>query len=281
MSIKLGKDQTIMFNIETKQSIKRFIGRTMKFFSNNKDKNLSVILNYHSIHPSHKFATKPGDFREQMEYTASNFKVLSLHDLYEMRISKKNFPDKLAVITFDDGYEDNYEYAFPVLKNFGIKASIFLTTGFIDGEIDIAKRDRTYNELQPLKWEQILEMKDSGIITFGSHTHTHPILTEISLEDAEKEIVQSKNILEDKLGESAELFAYPLGQPKTFNTQIIELLKKHGFKLACSARWGHNNDTADLFALQRIRIDACDTLSDFKDKINGKWDFIRWVQRLK
>lgn len=184
------------------------------------------------------------------------------------------------MVTFDDGYGDNYEYAFPILKHFRIKATIFLTTGFINGEIDIAKRDRTYNGLKPLKWEQIFEMRDEGI-TFGSHTHTHPILTDISLKDAENDIVHSKNILKDRLNESIKMFAYPLGHRKTFNLFIIKLLQKHGFELACSTLWGCDNSDTDIYSLHRIRIDACDTFNDFKEKINGNWEFIRWVQKLK
>ena len=269
-----------MFSTESKQSIKRSIAKFIATFSDKKDKNPSVILNYHSIHPAHKYATKPEDFSTQMEYMSANYTVISLHDLHEMKISKRYFSSKLAMITFDDGYEDNYEYAFPVLKQLGLPATIFLTSGFITGEVDIAIRDSTYNELKPLRWEQIFEMRDNGI-KFGSHTHTHPILTEHSLEDAEKEIIHSKEIIEDKLNESVVLFAYPLGRPKTFNGSIIALLKKHSFELACSAVWGHLKSNADIYALPRIRIDSCDTLSDFKDKIYGRWEFVKWIQMLK
>jgi hypothetical protein len=61
----------------------------------------------------------------------------------------------------------------------------------------------------------------------------------------------------------------------------MALLKKHGFTLACSTLWGCNNSNTDIFALNRIRIDACDTFDDFKEKISGNWDFIKWIQILK
>jgi peptidoglycan/xylan/chitin deacetylase (PgdA/CDA1 family) len=269
-----------MNGVELKQSIKRFIAKFLKPLSDKKDKNLSVILNYHSIHPEHRAATRPGDFTKQMEYLSSNFKVISLMDLYEMRMRRKELPERIAVVTFDDGYEDNYKYAFLILKKFGIKATIFVTTGFIEGIVDIAKRDKTYSGLKPLTWAQITEMNEWGI-TFGSHTHTHPILTHIPFKDAEDEIVKSKEILERKLGRTVATFAFPLGQPKTFNNAIISLLKKHSFKLACSTIWGHDNSATDLFSLHRIRIDTCDTFEDFIDKVNGKWDFIRWIQSIK
>lgn len=266
------------FSIQTKHKIKRFSARI--FRRTLSKQRLSVILNYHSVQPQNAYSTKPQDFLRQMEYLAGEFNIISLPEFYRARGDKRDLPEKLAVVTFDDGYEDNYEYAFPILNKFGIKATIFTTTGFINDEIDITKDHIAYRGLKPLSWKQIKEMSNSGI-SFGAHTHTHPILTEISLESAEKEIIQSRNVLKERLGDSIELFAYPLGQPKTFNTQIIGLLKKHYFKVACSTIWGSNNSNTDIFALHRIRIDAGDTIEDFKAKVNGQWDFIRWFQVLR
>jgi len=279
MLLYLQRYKIIMNGIELKQSIKRFIAKSIKLPSDKKDKNFSVILNYHSVHPYHRAAISPNDFTKQMEYLSSNFKVISLMDFYDIRMSGKELPESIVVVTFDDGYEDNYKYAFPILKKFGIRATIFVTTGFIEGIVDIAKRDKTYSGLKPLTWTQIVEMNEWGIC-FGAHTHTHPILTNIPLKDAEDEIVKSKEVLERKLGRTVETFAFPLGQPKTFNKAIISLLKKHSFKLACSTIWGHDNSATDLFSLHRIRIDARDTFEDFIDKVNGKWDFVRWIQAL-
>jgi len=269
-----------MYSVELKQSIKRFIAKSIKPLFNKNDKNLSVILNYHSVHPEHRAAVRPGDFTRQMEYLASNFKVISLTDFYKMRMAEKGLSERIAVVTFDDGYEDNYKYAFPILKKFDINATVFVTTGFIEGIVNIANRDRIYSGLIPLTWAQIAEMNEWGI-SFGVHTHTHPILTKISIDNAEQEIKISKEILEHKGGMPVETFAFPLGQPKTFNGVIISLLKKHGFKLACSTIWGCNNMATDIFALHRIRIDAIDSFNDFKEKINGWWDFIRFFQKIR
>lgn len=215
-----------------------------------------------------------------MKYLSQNFKIISLSDFYEAKIGARNMPENVAMVTFDDGYEDNYTYAFPMLKDCGISATIFICTGFVDKEVDIAKRDSTYSGLKPLTWEQIAEMRDYGV-SFGAHTHTHQMLTHIPIDKAEIEITKSKEILERHLNSRVETFAFPIGQPNTFNKCIIALLKKHGFKLACSTVWGHDNHATDRFALRRIRIDAVDTLDDFKAKIRGDWGFVRWVQILK
>jgi len=269
-----------MLTIQSKQRVKRLIASAFGLFGTSYTQNLSVILNYHSIHPSHAYSTSPADFLEQMQYVKTNFTVMSLSELYEMRSRKARLPARAAVITFDDGFKDNYEYAYPILKELGLSATIFLTTGFVNGDIDITKKWEDYCGLGHLDWHQVKEMSENGIY-FGAHTHSHPVLTGIALSEAEWEIVQSKQILEEKLGESPKHFAYPFGQQNTYNSSIIEILKKHGFELACSTNWGTRNDDTDIFALPRVRIDSCDSLVDFIAKINGHWNFINLFQMAK
>jgi peptidoglycan/xylan/chitin deacetylase (PgdA/CDA1 family) len=159
------------------------------------------------------------------------------------------------------------------LKSRNLPATIFLTTGFVKGDIDITKGCKSYYGLDHLNWEQIEEMKECGI-SFGAHTHSHSILTEVPLDTAEKEIVESKQVLEERLGEPVRHFAYPLGQPRTFNKAIADLLANNGYDLACSTIWGSDNRNTNMFALQRVRIDGCDSMRDYIDKVNGRWDFI-------
>jgi peptidoglycan/xylan/chitin deacetylase (PgdA/CDA1 family) len=265
-------------SIEIKQKFKRLLGNTAKLAAAGQPR--LIILNYHSIHPTNVYSTTPQDFSEQMEQLKSKFNIISLSEFYEIKQRDIKVSDNLAVVTFDDGYEDNYLYAFPILHKFEIKATIFLATGFITGETDITRKHVAYRGLRPLTWDQILSMRQS-CISFGSHTHTHPVLTNISPDRAKAEITISKNILEDKLSEAVRTFAYPYGQHQTFNRSIANLLGQAGFETACSALWGNNNKNTDIFALRRIRIDAVDTIEDFKSKINGHWDFIRFFQMIQ
>jgi peptidoglycan/xylan/chitin deacetylase (PgdA/CDA1 family) len=263
-----------------RQSIKRFLAGTYRLVCSSQDQKSSVILNYHSVHPAHKFATLPDDFLTQMRYLKNNFTVISLSDFYDMRAGTKALPVKSAMITFDDGFRDNYEYAYPVLKELGLPATIFLATGFVNGDVDITAGWKDYNGLDHLDWSQVKEMSENGI-HFGAHTHSHPILTEISLNEVEQEIIQSKKMLKNKLGKPPKHFAYPLGQSKTFNSLIMDLLKKHDYNLACSTIWGTRNENTNMYALQRIRIDNCDSLKDFIAKINGHWNFVTFFQKFK
>lgn len=262
---------------QKKQKLKRILAkafypyfRTLKLLS---PEPRFTILIYHSVNPEHQWSISPQTFEKQIKFLTSNYQVLSLKDFF-------NFQDNSFVITFDDGYEDNYLHALPILKKYNCKATFFICTGFVSQEIDITKDWDFYKGLSPMTAEQIQEMKEQGM-DFGSHTHSHPILSKIPLEEAKKEIHKSKVILEDILGEKINLFVYPFGQPKNFNENVISILKEEEFKLALSTIWGSNTKRTSPFILKRIRIDPEDTLEDFKSKIQGNWDFITYFHLLK
>ena len=269
----------MILSVANRQFLKRLISRYLSSFFT-ADKKLSIILNYHSIHPTHHSSTRPHDFEQQMTYLKSEFTVISLSEFQTLRETNVSLPDKLAVITFDDGYEDNFQYAFPILKKMGLPATIFISTGFVDGDVDITQRYFTYRGLRPLTWDQIRDMQKNGI-SFGCHTDTHQILAEISVLEGNKEISLSKDKLEKQICDPVVHFAYPLGQPHTFNAGVKELLKENGFLLSCATIWGSDNSDTDMFALQRIRIDTVDSMTDFIDKVHGKWDFIYYIQTMK
>lgn len=264
--------------VQQKQKIKRILAKVfypylqaVKLFSREPK---FTILMYHLVNPSHQWSTKPNEFEEQIKFLTSNYQVSPLKDFF-------NFNKDSIAITFDDGYEDNFYYALPILKKYNCPATFFICTGFVTKEVDITKNGKgVYRGFKPLSLEQIKEMQKEGM-DFGSHTHTHPILSKIPLEEAKKEIHKSKAILEDILGDKINLFAYPLGQLKTFNKNIISILEKEGFQLACSTIWGSNKKDTNPFVLHRIRIDSEDTFEDFKSKIEGNWDFIKWFHLLK
>jgi peptidoglycan/xylan/chitin deacetylase (PgdA/CDA1 family) len=231
-----------------------------------------TILIYHSVTPKHRWAIEPEEFEKQIKFLSSNYPVTCLKNFF-------NFNKNSFVITFDDGYEDNFYYALPILKKYNCSATFFICTGFISKEIDITQKG-VYQGLKPLSIEQIKKMKKEGM-DFGCHTHSHSILAKIPLKRAREEICKSKAILEDILEEKINLFAYPLGQPNTFNKNIISILKEEKFQLACSTIWGSNNKKTNPFILRRIRIDPQDTFKDFKAKIQGNWDFIKWFHYFK
>ena len=275
----MNKDQIkIIKRAKRKQEIKRMIGKIWKFLS--KTGFHSVILNYHSIHPTHPFSTKPDDFQKQIELLQNNFEIISLSEFYEYYKNNNLGKSNYAVITFNDRYENNFTYAFPIIKRFRIKPTIFIVTGFINKEIDITNSFQDYRGLKPLSWKQIKEMSGYGV-EFGSHTYLHPNLAKIDLDEDREEIVVLKEMIESQIKKEVKFLAYPWGQLDCFNPKIISIVSQVGYHLACSTLWGKITKRISIFALPRIRIDPWDTLEDFEAKILGEWDYIKYFQILK
>jgi len=200
------------------------------------------ILNYHSVNvPRFNYDTPkilPGVFVQQMDFIhRMGYQVISLDDYIKMRKAGKRVWSSV-VITFDDGYEDNYTHAFPVLKKYHFPATIFL----IAKELD---RDRF------LKKIQIREMVKEGI-SFGSHTLSHAYLPEVSDEaKLRAEIFGSKKILETEVGQNVDYFSYPIGG---YNDRVKELVRGAGYKAATTTNRGIARLNEDLYALKRIKI---------------------------
>ena len=159
-----------------------------------------------------------------------------------------DFADQLAAssnatITFDDGYEDVYHKAFPVLQKLGRRATVFLITGSI-GKMRTDSRGTTR---QVLSWEQIKAMHASGLVSFQPHTVTHPKLPLLATEDIEREILDSKKIIESQLGVRCEVFAYPYGR---YDDRVLALVRKH-FKQAMTVRPGFVSPLSDPHLLPR------------------------------
>lgn len=197
-------------------------------------------------------------------YIPITFKDLSLIPIY------KRFEKKYIILTFDDGYIDNYTYAFPILKEFGFKAIIYLVS------------DRTYN-----KWDVDLtdektflmmnlpmleEMRDSGLIEFGGHTLTHPKLSKLSDSQMKDEIFKDKSHTENKLNIKLNSFAYPYGD---LDNRAKKLVSDAGYPFGVATDSGPYCLSDDLFEIRRIGIFPTITNFGYKRKINGNYNFIK------
>lgn len=205
------------------------------------------ILMYHSISPTQNpyiksLIVSPEVFQRQMRFLKNNrYNVLSLEALADLIREKKKIPPRTLAITFDDGYRDNYEYAYPVLKKYNVAATIFV----IVNEISRPQNDR-------LSWDEIKEMQDSGLITFGSHAlGAEPLVNIKARGDLKREIFESKKVLEEKLGRKVNAFSYPEAK---FNDEIRQLVIEAGYKLAAAGARGKKFANDDIFALKRVRI---------------------------
>jgi peptidoglycan/xylan/chitin deacetylase (PgdA/CDA1 family) len=228
---------------------------------------------YHSIDYNPVFFTvRPKEFQKQMSYLSEKkYNVISLKKLFEC-LTLKNIPPKTVVLTFDDGYEDNYFNAFPILKKYNFPATIFLATAFIGKKIP----NSAEIPLNALNWDQIKEMHNSGLIDFEPHTVHHPRLPLIPLEEAEKEILESKTIIEEKLNKKCKFFAYPHG---SYNSQIQEILKKNNFWAALILGEGLVSPKDDPFCLKRVSIDSTTNFIQFKAKLNFSIEFFNFFKK--
>lgn len=258
------------------------------------------ILMYHRLSMDGRAGTIGVDrFREQMEILRDWFHPMTMTQLLEAN-ETGSIPDNAVVVTFDDGYHDFVDHGLPILKELRIPATLFVTTGFVGGELwlwpdqiryaieqtrkcsltlpfspkkmdlrtgkgkeeawnliadhcmAISNQDKqalivklydklgvsvpcdTPEEYRALTWEQIIDAVKEGI-EVGSHSHTHPILTQLNFEELTRELRHSKEQITRKLGEAPKIFCYPNGQGVDFNQHVKNALSRNGYEYALVA----------------------------------------------
>ena len=272
-------------------------------------------------------------FTEHLEILKNYCNPISLSEAF----FDKKIPKNPIILTFDDGYKNNYEVVFPLLKKYQVPATIFVTTGFVDqthflwtdhlefmftqsecadticlqgGTLVLRmgnekeKRETLYlvkeklknykdedrlellkdielklganyewdqipQELMPLSWDEIREMKNSGLVEIGSHTVTHPILSKCSCEKQFYELSTSKNRIFDELGDDCTIFAYPNGRHIDYTQDTIRILKECGYKIALTTVPGYyDTSKEDSFEVKRLgRVGS--SLEDFACIVSG------------
>ncbi len=194
-----------------------------------------VALMYHNIDtpPNPKdpaFYVEPQTFAKQIDFMLKRgFTPINFDDL----TAPTPMPKKPILITLDDGYLNNYTKAYPILKQKNVKANIFLTC------------DKIGQDPKYITWPQVLEMQNSGLVAFGSHTLSHPRLRNLPTKEAEKEIALSKTKLQEKLAKTITAFCYPYGSG-AFDKRIRPLVFKAGYLFDFStkkgiSKWPWNN----------------------------------------
>jgi peptidoglycan/xylan/chitin deacetylase (PgdA/CDA1 family) len=263
---------------------------------------------YHSIsdepekeHPYYWINTSPKRFAEQMKFLHdNNYRVINLseavglimlsgssqypipntfppvsNDLHPKPFTLYN--DKLVVLTFDDGYLDFFEKAYPVLCEIGYSANVFLPTGCIDEAIKSIRKKKHMN------WNQVRELSGHKI-TFGSHTVTHQKLAGLNRDEIRRELQMSKSRIEDQLATTICTFSYPYKYP-TGNANLLKCLREDllssGYTCAVTTRIGSTNNESELFSLRRIPINDADDEGLFSSKLNGYYDWCYAIQRVR
>lgn len=209
-----------------------------------------------------RYACPPSLFEKHMRFLSIKYNIISVDKILEHMINKRSYKEKTIAVTLDDGFMDNYENAYPILKKYQIPATIYLTVGCI-GKTNKWMVKHDFPERNMLKWGQIREMCNNGI-SFGAHTMTHPDLTALSEKEAFCEIQKSKGLIEKKLEKKVISFAYPYG---LYNNKTIRLLEQCNFEFACSTRSGFNRKSTSCFQLRRIEVYGTDSVWKLSQKI--------------
>jgi peptidoglycan/xylan/chitin deacetylase (PgdA/CDA1 family) len=210
-----------------------------------------VILTYHSIAAgSSPLHTPPSVFARQMEWLRSRAQVVALEQVVSALRGRRPLPARSVVLTFDDGFADFHENAAPILLRLGFPAIVFLPVDYCGGTNRWPGQPAWVREQPLMSWAQVRELAERGI-QFGSHSRSHPKLTELGPEKLEAELVESAQEIRSRAGCEARFFCYPYGQ---WNAAVRQAVQRH-YEGACSTGVGQVERDADPFALPRV--DAC------------------------
>jgi peptidoglycan/xylan/chitin deacetylase (PgdA/CDA1 family) len=207
----------------------------------------------------------------------SGYTAVRLSQALDILMHHRSDIVKPVVITFDDGYHDFYTLAVPILARYGFSANMFLPTGYIS---DCCK---SFDGTERLTWQTINELAAADI-EFGSHTVTHPELKTLGFRDIEQELRRSKETIEDKLGRQVTSFSYPFAFPETlqpFVDRFRDTLIRCDYRVGVSTIIGTASPTDDCFFLRRLPVNSCDDRALFAAKLEGGYDWLHGLQRLK
>lgn len=223
---------------------------------NHKEKQPVPILMYHSISsyasPGFRPSTvSPEAFEEHLSclnrchYTS----VTVTQFVQAMDQGGDGLPPRPVILTFDDGYADFYTTALPALRRHGFTATLYVATAFIGGTSYWLKH--MGEGMRPvLTWNQLAEISANGI-ECGAHSHTHPALNMLPPSVARDEIVRSKELLEECLGQQISSFAYPFGY---YSSRVRQFVRAAGYASACAVKGTLSSLHDDPYALARLAI---------------------------
>ncbi len=219
-----------------------------------------VIIYYHRIGWVDVLSKPTSALRADLQYLARHYDCMTLSALCELLASGKKIRRKVAVVTFDDGYRDNYLAAFPELKRAGIPATFFVATGFIGTErvfphdARAAASHVTAREDWPkMTWDELREMQQAGM-EIGSHTVDHVNMGKADEMTVRQQAIESLAALNRELGERPRCFCYPWGKREDTSEVSRHVLREAGYVAAVTTQPGTVRRDDDLFALRRVDL---------------------------
>lgn len=235
------------------------------------------VLMYHHVNPHQGdlVTLTPREFEGQLRYLKEKrYRSLFLEDLVRFLKGEATFPERTVVLTFDDGYLDNWVYAFPLLARYEIKATLFCVTSWVDqGECrphagiasprDLpeipghrSSRERLGEKGRggdSVNWSELAAMIRSGLIDVQSHTHRHRSVAspEMSREEIEADLRESRALIRERLQRDSRFLSWPWGE---YTPEAAGAARTAGFQALLTTRRGTTCPGDDLFALPRLPV---------------------------
>ncbi len=237
-----------------------------KVFTSDQLSSYVPLLIYHNITAEglpiarSNYTLVESQFEYQMRFLSEHgYSCLTLEDFFAAPESAVSKWEKSFILTFDDGYEDFYTRAYPILKRYGFSASIFLITD------SIGRTNDNSDKMPMLTKNQIKALSAEGI-SFGSHTCSHPRLLRLNTEQIRHELMASKVVLKDEIGLEASFLAYPYGES---NPEIREIAMQAGYKVAFGVKTGEPG----RFNFWRTEINTGDSKERFSLKLTRWYNY--------
>jgi peptidoglycan/xylan/chitin deacetylase (PgdA/CDA1 family) len=234
------------------------------------------------------YAITPEQFAEQMAVLAADgFTSLTLTEFQDAARGRRDLPERAVLITFDDGYADNYFVAWPIAQQFGLKINLFVCTGLVAEKsvpafeklTDCMQASRAeFPEFwQPLSWKQISEMTSAGV-GLGFHSHNHMNVARMRADDLVADIDRGASLLESQLAFQPNAFAFPYGHYGSYSNETIGFLQQRGFEMFFTTELGRTPLDRSAGVFSRIVVHTEDDVRTFRRKLHGGYD---WVGRIR
>lgn len=228
-------------------------GFIFKQYKNSKRADVKIpILLYHNFvttvpesdPDNFAYINTPESFEENIKtFLEDGYTIISMKELADSYAGKIELPNKPLIITFDDGYYSNYEYIYPILQKYNVKASIFIVTDKIGQEIDGIKY---------LGWDECLEMQNSGLVEIFSHSKRHVFYDRLPVREVRDDVIASYKLIEEHLGkQDLKVFAYPYG---AYTNETVRTLKNNGIDFQVYDLGINNFKNLDKNYIKRINI---------------------------
>src|SRR5690348_15416056 len=231
------------------------------------------VLMYHAVEEVFPTAVAPNQFRREMRTLAKLCHVVRLEEIAAYARGQASLPDLSVGVTFDDGFESVYTTAFPIMAEYGVPSSVFITAGFVDAWV--TSYPGTLPQRRGMSPRQLRDLASSGLVEIGAHTWTHPRhLNDLSSQQLHTELVTTREQLEDWTGQRVRHFAYPYS---IHHPAVEPLLAQAGYEAAVGGRPRPVPRCSNPFDLPRVGTRRGATALEFRVRLLWGFSARAWI----